>query len=148
MPRKSNVVTVTAWKPLRKGQWYAAKVTGVTLQKASSSLRVTLENLDRAQIDRTHIIDLPLPHPGNRTCVFIRAAGTDEVAVGTTVCLDQLVGRIINMRYRGLECGAERFDFEPAPNPPATAGTDRSSADTGRQLPRPGNVELGNRHDQ
>ena len=118
MPRKkTNTLTVVDWTKLHKGRRYAAKVKSVKLQRASNCLRVTLENLDPSQQGRGHSVSLPLPlRPGTKTCAFLAACGIDATKVGTTIDLDQLVGRVVGFRPYGQE--PEQFEFEPIPDPP------------------------------
>jgi len=129
MPRKkTNTITVVDWTKLHEGRRYAAKVKSVKLQRASNCLRVTLENLDPAQQGRRHQIELGLPlRPGTKTCAFLAACGIDATKVGTTIDVDQLVGRVVGFRPYGQE--PEKFEFEPILDPP-TVETDQATEGT------------------
>lgn len=142
MPRsKSSVLTVQAWPALIVGKRYPGKVKAVRTQKAHGShcLHVVLENLDELdQHGRIHELDLPLPlRPGNAASLFFRASGTDASTVGTNIRIDQTVGAVIGMRFRGLGPNdSEEFDFEPIANRPAAAGTDSSAVRLEGEDPR------------
>jgi hypothetical protein len=118
MPRKNNFVMVTTPPELTKGKLYHGKIKSVRLDKASNRLGLTMENLD--QSGRLHELALPLPvYPGNRTALFLVACGIDAMTVGMKICLEQIAGAVVGMRFRGLgPDGAEEFDFEPISKPP------------------------------
>ena len=122
MPHKNNFVIVTTRPELTKDRLYHGKVKGVRLDKRADCLRLTIENLD--QLGRLHELALPVPvYPGNRTALFLMACGTDATTVGTRICLEQIAGAVVGMRFRGLgPDGAENFDFEPISKPPAADG--------------------------
>jgi len=136
MPRKkTNTITVVDWPKLRKDRRYAARIKSVKSQRSSNCLRVTLENLDPSQQGRAHSLSLPLPlRPGTKTCAFLAACDIDATKVGTTIDLDQLVGRVVGFRPYGQE--PERFEFEPIPDPstvetaPATEGTEMKRSES------------------
>jgi len=134
MPRrKADTITVIDWPKLRKGRRYPAKVKRVKLQRASSCLHVTLENLDPVQQGRIHAVALPLPlRPGNQTCAFVLACGIDATKVGATIDLDQLVNRVVGFRPHGQD--AKQFEFEQISNPAAaeTAAPATETPETGR----------------
>jgi hypothetical protein len=119
MPRKKHMIAVEAWPKLACGKLYQGKVKGVHRDKASNCLRLTIENLD--QLGRLHELALPLPvYPGSRAALFFVACGIDGTTVGTKICLDQIAGAVVGMRFRGLgPDGAEEFDFELGVKPPA-----------------------------
>jgi len=119
MPRKNNVIIVTARPELTRSKLYRGKVKSVRLDKASNCLQLTMENLD--QLGLLHELALSLPvYPGSRTALFLMACGADATTVGTKICLEQIPGVVVGMRFRGLgPDGTEEFDFEPISKPPA-----------------------------
>ncbi len=140
-PRKNNVITIEAWPKLGTSQLYSTKVKGAHIAKKSNLLHVTLENLDPCQLGRMHEIDLPLPaRLGNKTCVFFQACGLEADTTGKRICLDQVAGVAIGLRFRGVtKDDSEEFEFEKlplAPDPSTTkpqsqASPKSSSEDTG-----------------
>ena len=122
MPRKSNnTIQVTAWPPLREGHPYLVKVKGTKLQKASDRLHVTFENLHPAQRGRRHAQHVPATvHPGCKTARLFEACGINVGPVGSTLCVDDIVGAVLLLRFEGLGPHGEEFSFEKAPAPPAS----------------------------
>jgi hypothetical protein len=122
MPRKSNnTIQVAAWPPLREGHAYLAKVRSTKLQKASDRLHVTFENLDPAQLGRLHEQQVSATvHPGCKTARFFEACGIEVGPVGSTLCVDHIVGAVLLLRFEGLGPHGEEFSFERAPTPPAS----------------------------
>jgi hypothetical protein len=118
MPRKTSVLTVQAWSKLTVGRLYRGQVKDIRVNRthASHHLQVTIENLDEyEQRGRIHELHLTLPvRPGNGTCLFFLACGTDASAVGMNIRIDQTIGAVIGMRFRGMGADdSETFDFEP-----------------------------------
>lgn len=72
------------------------------LKNRTQYVHVIIENLDPTQLGRIHEIDLPLPlRPSryHRTCSFLTACGIDVSTVGAKVCLDEIAGVTIGMRF-------------------------------------------------
>jgi hypothetical protein len=113
-PRKNNVLIVKGWPNVKKGRLYKGKVKKVDINKESKYLHVVVENLDPAQLGHLHELSLPLPiRPGNRTCFFLTACGVDASTVGTKVCLDDIAGATIGMKFATVaEDGSQQVDFE------------------------------------
>ena len=113
-PRKKNMLTVEGWSDLKKGRLYKAKVKKVDVNRESKSLHVIIDNLDPTQLGRLHELNLPLPiRPGNRTCSFLLACGIDASAVGKRICLDDIAGAIIGMKFGTVaQDGSQQVDFE------------------------------------
>jgi len=111
-PRKNNVLMVKGWPDPRKGKLYKGAVKKAV--NKAKSLHITIENLDSSQLGRMHDVNLPLPvRPGNRTCSFFAACGIDTRAVGTKVCLDDIAGVTIGMRFGMIaQDGSQEVDFE------------------------------------
>jgi hypothetical protein len=132
-PRKNNVITVEPWSKLRPGRLYRGRVKEARVVKKSNLLHVVIENLDPRQLGRSHQIDLPLPaRPGNKVGVFLEACGFTADTAGKTICLDEVVGAMVGMRYRGAAAnGAEEFDFEKIARV-SSIETDRSHKEPGQ----------------
>ena len=113
-PRKKNMLTVEGWSDLKKGKLYKGKVKKVDVNKESKCLHVILENLDSTQLGRLHELSLPLSiRPGNRTCSFLTACGIDASAVGKRICLDDITGAIIGMKFGAVaQDESQQVDFE------------------------------------
>jgi len=132
--KKSDVLVVCPWPQLTEGKLYRGKVKAVRVDKthAPHRLHVVIENLDPDhQHGRVHELNLLLPiHPGSRTALFLLACGTDASIVGTNVRIDQTVGAVLGMRFRGLDAdGTENFDveqIEPRPAVPTGTSAERS----------------------
>jgi hypothetical protein len=133
MPRKkTNTITVVDWPKLRKGHLYPVRIQDTRLRSASNCFHVKFENLDPAQQGRPMSIDFQLPlRPRSRACCFLAACGIDATKVGTTIDLDQLVGRIVGFRPYGPE--PEQFEFEPIPGP---STVETPSATEGAEMSR------------
>ena len=113
-PRKNNTLTIVGWSDPKKGKLYKGKVEKVDVDRKSKCLRVTIENLNPSQLGRIHEVSLPLPvRPGNRTCSFLTACGIDARTVGAKVCLDDITGADIGMRFGTIaQDGSQQVDFE------------------------------------
>jgi hypothetical protein len=117
-PRKNNVLTVEAWPDPKSGKLYKGRIRASDVKGKSKYLHVTIENLDPSQIGRIHDVSLPLPlRPGNRTCSFLTACGIDVSTVGTRVCLDDITGATIGIRFGAVALdGSQQVDFEKTEN--------------------------------
>ena len=113
-PRKNNVLTVEGWPDPKLSKLYKGRVGRIETKGKPKCLHVTIENLDPSQLGRIHDVSLPLPlRPGNRTCSFLTACGTDVSTVGTKVCLDDITGATIGMRFGSVaQDGSQQIDFE------------------------------------
>jgi hypothetical protein len=113
-PRKNNVLTVEGWPDPKSGKLYKGRVKRSEATGKPKCLNVTIENLDPSQLGRIHEVSLPLPvRPGNKTSSFLTACGIDVSTVGTKVCLDDIAGAIIGMRFGMVgKDGAQQVDFE------------------------------------
>jgi hypothetical protein len=113
-PRKKNMLTVEGWSNLKRDKLYKGKVKKVDVNKESKCLHVILDNLDPTQLGRLHELSLPLPiRPGNRTCSFLTACGIDASAVGKRICLDDITGAIVGMKFSTIaEDGSQQVDFQ------------------------------------
>jgi len=119
-PRKNNVLTVEDWPDPKKGKLYKGRVGRAEAKGKPKSLHVTIENLDPSQLGRIHDVSLPLPvRPGNRTCSFLAACGIDVSAVGAKVCLHDIAGATVGMRFGAVgQDESRQVDFERIENPP------------------------------
>ena len=109
-PRKNNVITVEGWPDPKLGKLYKGRIRTSDVKGKPKCLHVTIENLDPSQLGRIHDVSLLLPlRPGNRTCSFLTACGIDVSTVGTKVCLDDIAGATIGMRFGSV---AQQIDFE------------------------------------
>ena len=116
--KKTHIITVENWGPLRKHWLYQGRIRSATIEGAPDHLRVEIVNLDPRELDRVHTVNLPLPaRPGNRTCALLMAAGIDAT-VGARVDLGQLVNRIVGFRLCDQATDkSECFEFERFPRP-------------------------------
>lgn len=113
-PRKNNVLTVEGWPDPKLGKLYKGRVGRIETKGKPKCLHVTIENLDPSQLGRIHDVSLPLPiRPSNKTCLFLTACGIDVSTVGTKVCLDDIAGATIGMRFGSVaQDGPQQVDFE------------------------------------
>ena len=134
-PRKNNTLTIVGWSDPKEGKLYKGKVEKVDVDRKSKCLRVTIENLNPSQLGRIHELSLPLPvRPGNRTYSFLTACGIDASTVGTKVCLDDITGAAIGMRFGAVaQDGSQQVDFEGLENPPVKE-TDVSTGESTEQF--------------
>ncbi|MHC4538658.1 MAG: hypothetical protein ACYTEK_22820 [Planctomycetota bacterium] len=111
-PRKNNVITIEAWPDPKKGKLYRGIVREAI--KKTKHVQLTIENFDTTQLGRTHDVNLPLPvRPGNRTWSFFAACRIDVNTVGAKICLDDIVGITVGMRFNAVgEDGSQEVDFE------------------------------------
>jgi len=126
------MLTVEDWSNPKKGKLYKGIVRKV--DKKARCLHVTIESLDPSQLGRIHDVSLPLPiRPGNRTCTFLMARGVGASTVGTKVCLDDITGTTIGMRFGTVaQDGSQQVDFERIDDPSNTR-PDISVQDSGDQ---------------
>jgi hypothetical protein len=135
-PRKNNVLTVEGWPDPKLGKLYKGRVVRSEAKGKPKCLHVTIENLDSSQLGRIHDLSLPLPiRPGNRTCSFLTACGIDASTVGTKVCLDDIAGVIIGMRFGTVaQDGSQQIDFERIEDTPQNQTNTPESESGGEQL--------------
>ena len=133
-PRKNNTLTIVGWSDPKKGKLYKGKVEKVDVDRKSKCLRVTIENLNPSQLGRIHEVSLSLPvRPDNRTCSFLTACGIDARTVGAKVCLDDITGAAIGMRFSPVaQDGSQQVDFERIESSSSTQ-PDTSAEDSGDQ---------------
>jgi len=133
-PRKNNTLTIVGWSDPKKGKLYKGKVKKADVNRKSKCLRVIIENLNPSQLGRIHEVNLPLPvRPGNRTYSFLTACGIDATTVGTKVCLDDITGAAIGMRFGAVaQDGSQQVDFEGIEDSSSTQ-PDISTEDSGDQ---------------
>ena len=113
-PRKNNVITVEGWPDPKLGKLYKGKIRTSDVKGKAKCLHVTIENLDPSQLGRIHDVSLPLPvRPGSKTSLFLATCGIDVSIVGTKVCLDDISGTTIGMRFGSVaQNGSQQIDFE------------------------------------
>ena len=133
-PRKNNTLIVEGWSDPKKGKLYKGRVTKIDVNRKSKCLNVTIENLDPNQLGRIHDVSLPLPvRPGNRTCSFLIACGIDASTAGTKICLDDIAGATIGMRFGSVaQDGSQQVDFERIEDSSSTQ-PDTTAEDSGNQ---------------
>lgn len=135
-PRKNNVLAVEGWPDPKSGKLYKGRVRRIEAKGKPKRLHVTIENLDPSQLGRIHDVSLPLPvRPGNRTCLFLTACGIDVSTVGTKVCLDDIAGVTIGMRFGTVaqngsqQIGFERIEDSQNKQPEASVGDSGNQSD-------------------
>jgi hypothetical protein len=113
-PRKNNVLIVEAWPDPKLGKLYKGRIRTSDVKGKPKCLHVTIENLDPSQFGRIHNMSLPLPvRPGSKTSSFLAACGIDVSTVGTKVCLDDITGATIGMRFGFVaQDGSQQINFE------------------------------------
>lgn len=113
-PRKNNMLIVEGWPDPKSGKLYKGRVGRSEAKGKPKRLHITVENIDPSQFGRIHDMILPLPvRPGNRTCSFLTACGINVNTVGTKVCLDNISGVTIGMRFGSVgQDGSKQIDFE------------------------------------
>lgn len=126
-PRKRNVIVVEDWPKPKIGRPYKGKVLKATIARKSKYLNVEIENLEPEQAGRIHEIELSLPtRPGSRTSSFFLACGIDTDTVGVKICLDDVIGVTLLMRFASAtnddiqDITFERID-DSSPKEDATA---------------------------
>ena len=118
--QKKKTLTVEGWQQLKEGKRYKGSIKQIRVGKKTKSLHVTIKNLDPTQSGRIHDIVLPLPiHPGNRTSRFLAAAGIEANTVGKQICIDDIAGNVVGMRFTAVAGnGNQQIEFERIANPP------------------------------
>ena len=113
-PRKNNILTIEGWPKLKKGKFYKGQIKKVNINRKSKSLNVTIENLDPTQLGHIHNIELPLPvRPGSKAYSFISSCGIDAGTIGTKICLDDLNGALIGIRFNSNQNDTiQQVDFK------------------------------------
>ncbi len=113
-PKKNNVLIVKGWPNPKKGKLYKGIIRIV--ENNTQYIHVIIENLDPAQLGRTHEIDLPLPiRPSkyHKTCSFLMACRIDANIDGANVDINDTVGVTIGMRFGDvIQDGSQQIKFE------------------------------------
>lgn len=109
--KTKNTVTVEDWRKIKIGKLYKGTIMKVVAN--SKHLHVVIENLDSNQLGRLHDILLPLPvRPGSRTGRFLAATGQDANTIGKHICLDDIVGAVVGMRFSTADSSDKEIEFE------------------------------------
>jgi hypothetical protein len=117
-PRKNNVLVVKGWSNPKRGKLYKGIVREA--KKNTQNIHVLIENLDPAQLGRTHEINLPLPiRPSkyHKTCSFLMACGIDASNDGANVDINNVIGVTIGMRFGAIADESQQIEFEKIENP-------------------------------
>ena len=113
-PRKNNVLTVINWLDTKEGKLYKGIVKKAV--NKTKYIHVSIENLHPTQMGRVHEMHLPLPiRPSkyHKTCSFLLACGIDATIDGVEICLDDIAGTSIGMKFgKVLSDGSQEVDFE------------------------------------
>ena len=110
---KRIMLAVQAWPRCRVGKLYEGIIRSVHVDRRSRSLHVTIENLDSIQSGRIHeVIFTAGLFPGNKTARFLTAAGQDTNTVGKQICLDDIVGIVVGMRFGATDGSDKDIEFE------------------------------------
>lgn len=105
--------TVEAWPPLKIGKSYKGRVRQIKLNKKVKRLHVTIENIDSSMLGRMHEHDFhDRIYPGNSTSSFLSACGIDANTVGKQICLDDIVGIFIGMRFSAADGSDKEIEFK------------------------------------
>ena len=126
--KKNRIVTVQAWAEPKTGKLYMGRVKRADIRRRR--LQATIENLDPMQEGRLHLLECGLPpRPGNEASRFLLACGAEADTVGTKICLDDIEGVVVGMRFypdprdkSTMRIEFERLskprtnDSDPAPN--------------------------------
>lgn len=128
--KKKRTVTVQAWAARRPGKLYKGQVTAI--DRDETRLLADIDDLDPAQEGRRYHFECSLPKPGNKASRFLLACGTEADTVGTKICLDDLVGVVLGMRFYPdpHNKDAMRVEFERLPKPQTS---DSNSVPNGKQ---------------
>ena len=117
---KRIMLAVQAWPRCRVGKLYEGIIRSVHVDRRSRSLHVTIENLDSIQSGRIHeVIFTTGLFPGNKTARFFTAAGQDTNTVGKQICLDDIVGVVVGMRFGTADGSDKEIEFERIESPQA-----------------------------
>lgn len=113
MPNAKKLsIVVRPWPPFKPGKFYKGQIKEVQMYKRATVLHVNIRNLDPSMLDRLHSVELPLPpRPGNRASRFLSACGHLGQVVGTEIEVDNLISRVVAMRFMPVGDGYE-IEFE------------------------------------
>jgi hypothetical protein len=118
--KRKRILVVSHPLALRAGKRYKGIIRSIEIDKKSTSLRVTIENLDPSQSGRIHEITLPAAlFVGSKTARFIAAAGQDANTVGKQICIDEIVGAVVGMRFGTPDGSDKDIEFERIESPQA-----------------------------
>lgn len=99
MTRK-QYVTVTDYPQRKENTIYEMRVADLEVNKKSKTVSAILEDLDASQQGRLcKVPDMPRPHPGNRTSLFLTACGVNANDLGSRICLDDLIGARLGVTF-------------------------------------------------
>jgi hypothetical protein len=109
--KTTNMITIIDWRKIKEKKLY--KGTIKTAVANNKHLCIVIENLDNSQLGRLHDISLPLPvRPGSRTSRFLTATGQDAKTVGKQICLGDIVGAVVGMRFSSSDGSDKDIEFE------------------------------------
>ena len=138
--KKNRVVTVQAWAKPKTGKLYTGRVQRAKITRRR--LQAMIENLDPTQEGRLHLFECTLPpKPGNQASRFLLACGAEADTVGTKICLDDIEGVVVGMRFYPdpRNKSAMRIEFERLPE--LQKGDSDSTPDDKQSPPHAGSSE-------
>ena len=98
-PRKT-ILTVEDWPKPKNGKVYRCRIRECQLHRKAAVLQIILYHLDPEMEGKLQEVDFSLPiRPGNPLSHFIAACKLDVSQIGSQVCLDEIVGKFVGLRY-------------------------------------------------
>ena len=117
MARK-QYLTVTDYPQRKEETIYEMRVAHLEVNKKTQKVSARLEDVDSSQQGRVCLMpDMPPPHPGNRTSLLLAACGANANEGGARICLDDLIGTHIGVKFSKSGDPFEFVRLEPRQDP-------------------------------
>ncbi|MHC4166156.1 MAG: hypothetical protein ACYSWQ_04300 [Planctomycetota bacterium] len=112
-------VTVTDYPRRKQNTIYEMRVASLrVIDKKTKEMSAKLEDLDKNQEGRIYEISrTPPPHPGNQTSLLLAACGANGNEIGANICLNELIGRHIGVKFNKSGEPLEFIQLEEKHNP-------------------------------
>ena len=123
MSPRRTMLTVQDWPQPKSGKAYRCRIDKCRLRRKAAVLQIDLYHLDSEMEGKLQSLDFALPiRPGNPLSRFLGACQLDVSQIGSHVCLDEIIGRLVGLRYEKASGSEERaaVTFIPVPDPSAS----------------------------
>ena len=100
MSPRRIILTVEDWPQPRSRKIYRCRIEEYQLDRKAAVLQIALYHLDPEMEGKLQTIDFGLPiRSGNPLSHFITACKLDVSQIGSQICLDDVIGKIVGLRY-------------------------------------------------
>jgi hypothetical protein len=112
-------VTITGYPKRKQDTVYEMRVASLrVIDKKTKEMSAKLEDLDKDQQGRVCVIHhMSSPHPGNQTSILLTACGANGNEIGAKICLDELIGTHIGVKFSKSGEPLEFVRLEPKQDP-------------------------------